>query len=175
MAEGAEGGACWARLFIGLWPDVAEREALLAHQRSWVWPPRAACTQAPRLHATLHFLGDVARERLPSMRAALRVPVNPFEMTFDRDELWPAGIAVLATTVPAPPLLDLHARLAQVLRVQGLRCERRPYRPHVTLARRAAGAVVPAEPPAIRWLVRGYELIESHPAAGRYEVLERYS
>jgi len=45
-------------------------------------------------------------------------------------------------------------------------------RPHVTLARKARGAVAPAQPFELRWPVRGYALMQS--AAGRYTPIARY-
>lgn len=171
MADAPDRAAV-ARLFIALWPDDAVREALVARQRAWHWPRGAARTAAPRLHATLHFLGDVARERLPALQDALRVPMGPFELTLDRDERWSGGLAVLAASQQPSELLDLHATLATVLQAQGLRSEHRPYRAHVTLARRAAGASPPATASPIRWAIDAYELVESRLPGG-YERLAR--
>jgi 2'-5' RNA ligase len=71
-------------------------------------------------------------------------------------------------------LATLHADLAALLRAQGLRVEARAFRPHVTLARHAQGAMPPAEPPAIEWAVRGYALVRSHSGAPlRYEPIAR--
>jgi 2'-5' RNA ligase len=54
----------------------------------------------------------------------------------------------------------------------GLTPEARAYRPHVTMARRANGAVVPASGPLIDWAVDRYALVESR--AGTYTVLKEY-
>jgi 2'-5' RNA ligase len=72
--------------------------------------------------------------------------------------------------VPAA-LEILHARLAETLRALGLPVEARPFRPHLTLARKAAGAVAPAAAPDIRWPVAGYSLVQS---AGGYRTLRHY-
>jgi 2'-5' RNA ligase len=72
-------------------------------------------------------------------------------------------------------LLQLHADLGHALRRLGLRTDERPYRPHVTLARRAVQAGPPARYPAFDWQVRGYALMESTgQAAQRYRVLQGY-
>lgn len=67
-------------------------------------------------------------------------------------------------------LLALHAALGRALQAEALRVDTRAYRPHLTLARRAAQAVLPAGP-ALRWPVRGWALVESGPQG--YRVLQR--
>ena len=72
-------------------------------------------------------------------------------------------------------LLALQQRLGAALRALGLPTETRPYRPHVTLARKAAGAALRCEPAPLRWRVRSHALVESRPGGrGGYIVLRRY-
>ena len=66
----------------------------------------------------------------------------------------------------------LPATLPQALRALALPVEPRPFRPHVTLARHASGAVPPVQPAVLHWPVRGYALVQS--AAGRYSPIARY-
>ena len=124
---------------------------------------------------TLHFIGPVARERLDSIAEALAVPTGSFELRFGRAELWPGGIAVLSPLGCPEGLRALHRRLGDALRTLGLPTEARPYRPHVTFARKAAGAALRHEPTTLRWRVRSHALVESRPGrAGGYVVLRRY-
>jgi 2'-5' RNA ligase len=59
--------------------------------------------------------------------------------------------------------------------VHGVPLEARPWQPHVTLARRAEGALAPDDGRALRWRVRGYVLVESRLGSnGGYRVLRRY-
>ena len=46
-----------------------------------------------------------------------------------------------------------------VLRAQGLPQEARPWRPHVTLARRAHGAATPHSFEPVEWTARSFELV----------------
>jgi 2'-5' RNA ligase len=163
------------RLFVALWPGPRSRDALFACREGWQWPPRAALVPHERLHLTLHFLGAVPRERLPVVGDGLALPLRPFGLAFGRAELWPHGIAVLCPQHTPEPLRQLHAALAEALTRLGLPPEVRAFRPHVTLARHAAGAVLPPELPAWRWPVRGYALVESvsRPTLA-YRVLRRY-
>ena len=164
------------RLFVALWPDAPARDALAAWQRAWTWPPGAALVPSERLHLTLHFLGNVALEQLPALTEGLRVPFEPFELHFGRAEVWPGGTAVLRPDHTAPALLGLHARLAAALAALGRPLESRRYKAHVTLARRAVGALPPPVPSKFGWRAgAGFVLVRSLPNGGGYEVLERFS
>lgn len=171
----APGTAPSLRLFTALWPPPAVRDALLALRDRWQWPAGAALVDAPKLHLTLHFLGGIQASRLPALVDGLALPMAHAELHVDpgRQRVWPGGIAVLELQVP-DTLRRLHARLAQSLSQLGLTVEARPWRPHVTFARKAAGAVPPAEAqPAPAWPVEGYALVRS--SGGRYDVLHRYA
>jgi RNA 2',3'-cyclic 3'-phosphodiesterase len=158
------------RLFIALWPDAAQRAALAARRDAWEWPPGAALVHADKLHVTLHFLGQVPAERVEAVRGGIALPMTPFELTLREPRVWHGGIAVLEADAP-PALLDLHVRLGLALDALGLPVEQRPYRPHVTLARKARGAVAPGAAP-VAWPVRDYALVVS--AGGEYAVMQRY-
>jgi 2'-5' RNA ligase len=153
-----------ARLFLALWPDPPMRDAL-----------RASPVHTDKLHLTLHFLGDQPRARLPELLDGFQVPFTPFDLHIDGAALWHNGIAVLAPTQAPQALLDLHARLAQALIELGLQPEGRSYRPHVTMARRAAGAGLPPPGQVLDWQADRYALVESRPGnGGGYTVLREY-
>jgi 2'-5' RNA ligase len=149
------------RLFVGLWPPDAVRDAIRAHMQRWTWPRSAAPVRADKLHMTLHFLGLVPDERVSALVPALDVGFEPFELNLDRPQLWSGGIAVLRTQATPPALRVLHDRLNQALGDLGLRAARQHLKPHVTVARRARGALPPPERDVIRWPVAEYHLIES--------------
>lgn len=162
-----------ARLFLALWPDDAVRDQLRAWRDAWTWPRGAAPVHTDKLHVTLHFLGNQPTARLPELLAGLQVPFSPFNLQFGRPALQRSGIAWIEPHTEPQGLLDLHARLSDALLALGLTPEARAYRPHVTMARRANGAVVPAAGPAIDWTVGSYALVESR--AGTYTVLKEYA
>jgi RNA 2',3'-cyclic 3'-phosphodiesterase len=163
------------RLFLALWPDDAVRDQLRAWRDAWTWPRGATPVHTAKLHVTLHFLGNVPSDRLPALLDGFAVPFTPFELRLGVPALWHNGIAVLAPHDPPQGLLDLHASLSQVLPGLGLQPEARAYRPHVTMARRAGGAAVPQDGPAIAWRVDRYALVESRPGdGGAYTVLRDY-
>jgi 2'-5' RNA ligase len=148
-----------ARLFVALWPDAQVRAALQAASAQWRWQPGAAIIPADRLHLTLHFLGDLPRERIPQLTRALELPFTPCALTLDRAALWHGGVAVLEPSVVPAPLGELRRALGAALRSLDIALETRRWRPHVTLARRAN-----AKPPQLApifWPLRGHVLAES--------------
>jgi len=167
---GAQGDT--TRLFLALWPDAAVRDQLRAWRDAWTWPRGAAPVPTDKLHVTLHFLGEQPSARLPEFLDAFQVPFAPFDLQFGRAELQRGGIAWIAPHGEPQGLLDLHARLSDALVALGLAPEARTYRPHVTMARRASGAVMPAAGPAIDWAISHYALVASR--AGSYTVLREY-
>lgn len=164
-----------ARLFVALWPDEpATLQALRGWQAAVRWPTSARPTAAANLHLTLHFIGAVPRERLAKVADALTVPAVTTSLTLSEWAVWPNGVAVLCPAEVPAALVDLHARLAERLRALQLPVDSRPWRPHATLARRAAGAAWNGPPPPpVAWPVRqGHVLAES---AGGYHLLRRYT
>jgi RNA 2',3'-cyclic 3'-phosphodiesterase len=162
------------RLFLALWPDAEVREQLRTWRDLWDWPRGASRVATDKLHLTLHFLGSQPSERLPEFIHRFGVAFSPFELELGVPTVWPGGIAVLEPPQPPRELLKLRADIGQVLLALGLSAEARAYRPHVTMSRRANGAVPPNTGPAIAWDVSSYALVESRPGAAGYTVLARY-
>ena len=163
------------RLFLALWPDARLRRRLAACRDAWRWPPGAKPVADETLHLTLHFIGAFARGRVAELAAALAaVAVAPMTLRPGRTEVWRGGVAVLRIEGD-PALLELHARLGEVVMNAGVALDARPFAPHVTLARRAARAEPPPRSPAFRWRPSSFVLVESIPGGpARYEVLERF-
>jgi 2'-5' RNA ligase len=165
-----------ARLFIALWPEPAVRDALREWRDGCAWPKSAAPVRTQQLHVTLHFLGNIARVRLPELVQGLGVRFAPFDLGLGHAELWRGGIAVLAPDVVPEPLLALHGALGGALERLGLPLEARPYRPHVTLARRAGRELAPIQGPPISWQIDGYALMESKVGDGaEYGIVQAYA
>jgi 2'-5' RNA ligase len=149
------------RLFIGLFPDAAVRDALAGWRDACTWPRSATPVATARLHMTLHFIGEVDAARVQELSDALPTDGFPFELHLARAVLWPHGVAVIEPDLAPAALLDLHAATRVVLQRLGLPVDPRPYRPHVTLARRADGAVLAANAAPIAWTVERYALMQS--------------
>lgn len=159
------------RLFVALWPTPSALHGLQRWGESWTWPAGSTRVPASRLHLTLHFVGDLPAARLPEVADGLAVPFRRFELTLDRAQCWPGGLAVAVPHEVPAGLVDLHDALAAALGGLGLAVEKRPFRPHVTLARRAHGARPPPGDAAIHWSAGGYLLVRSDRG---YHPLRRY-
>lgn len=147
-----------ARLFFALWPPPDTAAFIAGAARAAGGRP----VRQDALHLTLAFLGDVGEDD----RSALPEPdvtavAGGLTLELDRTGYWRRRrLAWLAPSTPPPVLLTLQSDLAGRLRSAGFALQRRPFRPHVTLARRAPGAP-PAPEPAIIWPVHEVVLVES--------------
>lgn len=129
------------------------------------------------LHLTLAFLGATPGERLVCLQEALQALTVP-SLTLKLDCLgyWPRPrILWLGTSRTPPALTALVVDLEQRLKGCGFSLERRPFRPHITLARRFSGPVPVVQPPHefLSWHIDKVTLVESlNKADGvHYQVL----
>lgn len=127
------------RLFLALWPGRTAQARAVACQSAQSWPAGTRLIAPEDLHVTLHFLGTVPCDRLPDLCTRLDVSPCQVAVTLNRLELWQKGVAALAAPAVPHALRELHERLAERLRLLGMPVDERPYRPHITLARHAAG------------------------------------
>ncbi|WP_395703006.1 RNA 2',3'-cyclic phosphodiesterase [Aquabacterium sp.] len=163
------------RCFVALMAPPAAQLQADAGRAAWLWPAGVRPLLGADLHLTLHFIGDVAAARLPALQAALgRVRQPPVPVTLDTPMLWRSGIAVLAGDA-TPALRALHQALAAALADAGFALETRPWRPHLTLARRAGGAGLPAGPQPLAWCAEAFTLAcRAEGTARRYRELARW-
>jgi 2'-5' RNA ligase len=110
---------------------------------------------------------------LTALVPALALPWPGCTLSLGDPVRWPHGLVVLPAPAPPAALLELHRALADRLMGLGLPVEQRPFRPHVTLARRAERAQLPSTAAPLRWRPTDYALVRSHPTTG-YHVLARY-
>lgn len=115
-------------------------------------PPRGVRPVRPaQMHLTLHFLGDVEDDRLAVLAEALaEVRHQPFTIAIQGTGVFPPRgrpSVLWAGVAESAPLAELHAGIAAASEACGLEVERRPYVPHVTLAR-----LTPAVPRA--WVAK---------------------
>lgn len=154
------------RLFIGLMADTGVQRALLRHQLTWSWPAGARLTPAAKMHLTLQFLGLVDEDMVEKFQNAFAaIRFQPFDLVLCRNGTFADNIAWVAPE-RSPSLVDLHQMVTSATREVGI-VANEEWTPHVTLARRAAGALQPAVSPAINWLVREVGLVLSEGGSYR--------
>jgi 2'-5' RNA ligase len=167
------------RLFFALWPDEPVRQALSGWAQACREGSQGRLVRRENLHATLAFLGEVDRSRLPQLRSlAHALAAGRFELVLERIGYWPHNRIVYAAPAAMPvPLSALAAALALRLSRAGFRTEERPYFAHVTLLRAARRAPPGVRPAPLRWPVDSIALVESRRDAGDlvYRPLEHWT
>ncbi len=154
------------RLFFALWPDDRASLGLAAAVRDLVPQGNGRLQRPDQWHVTLEFLGDVPESRLPAVidagGAAASAVAPACEIVFDRLEYWkrPQVLCLVAGSIPEPLKALVHA-LRSELQLRGFTPELRPFRAHVTLARRVLQAPPPGPLAPLLWPVRGVSLVQS--------------
>jgi 2'-5' RNA ligase len=167
------------RLFFALWPPESQREVLAQACEGLPGVP-GRWTRPPDLHLTLVFVGAVDAHLFGCVAAAGDdIALEPFELRLERICGWSKQALWVAEIAKAPSaLLHLVSQLQQNLLVCGLEPEKRPYRPHLTLARKAP-PIMPTPlnlPSHLHWRVNDFVLVASRPRQGAsYQVLRRWS
>lgn len=93
------------------------------------------------LHLTLKFLGDVREDHLEAIKAGLQAAVRDqpaFEIGIEGLGMFPDASkprAVWLGIQGAAPLTQIHHQLDQALQEEVTRPEKRPFSPHLTIAR----------------------------------------
>lgn len=160
------------RLFFALWPTDAERPVLARDVAPLAAHAGGRPVPAANLHVTLVFLGRVPDSQLADLTAVGGAqPWRATTLCFNRVD-WCARAAawVLGIGAPPPALVDYQAQLQRSLVARGFRPDERPYRPHMTIARKVRVAPAAPEPPGLHWRPSRVALCESvpDPAGSRY-------
>jgi 2'-5' RNA ligase len=151
------------RLFFALWPPKEVAGALHAWAQAAQAVTGGRVTREATIHLTLAFLGDVEGERVAALlECARRVRCGPFDLRIDEGRWWAHnGIVWAGPSVLPEPLRDLAAQLDGALKAGGFRTEKREFKAHVSLVRRAeTGAVLPALEP-VDWRAEEFVLVRS--------------
>ncbi|MDY0309026.1 MAG: RNA 2',3'-cyclic phosphodiesterase [Castellaniella sp.] len=181
VAAGPEHGAPGRRLFFALWPDAEDAEIL----SGWARRAHALCggrvMRPDTLHLTLAFLGAVPHERVADLVALLdEATLMGGMLRLDRYGRFRGPRIVWAgPTTPAPWLNALHGWLWRALVRRGFDRPAEPFRPHVSLLRRAGPGDLDALPPPepLDWTPRRCVLVASapRPEGSCYDILAERS
>jgi RNA 2',3'-cyclic 3'-phosphodiesterase len=139
-------------------------------------------TSAANMHVTLSFLGSVdpaLRERIEQSLSLVQAP--RLRLSLDGVDCFVHAGVMLAKVQPSPALLALAEQVAASLEACGFPRERRPYQPHVTLARSKArislAASISGNPVFRQAFEAGeFRLYESvtRPDGAQYQVLRAF-
>jgi len=167
------------RLFFALLPLEAERSALAEAVEPAVRSVEGRAVPPGNYHVTLAFLGSVDAGRLTQLEllcstvAASCAAPPPLAFTalahWERSEILAA-----VCTDESPVLLELTRALRCALVAAGFSPDLKPFRAHVTVARKVRGAQPRALAAGVRWSCAALALMESR-SGGRgsvYSVVE---
>lgn len=178
MAE-APAGAGRARVFYALWPDAALASRMATHAERLEAALGGRASRTATLHLTLVFLGEVDTGELARLAAPPpQVRAPRFHLRLDRCGAWPHnGIGWLAPSTLPAALAGLQANLSQWVESMGFALEKRAFRPHVTVVRRARGSMAEAAMEPLDWPVQDWVLVRSRlsPEGAGYEPLARFA
>jgi len=132
------------RLFFALQPAHEQNVALAGQVESLLALLEAQRVPPENFHATLCFIGAVAEERLPQLiSAAGRIRGRQATLRFDALEYWRIPRIICATAGEdrvSTPACELAVRLAAATVEAGFTPDIKPFRAHVTLARKVHSA-----------------------------------
>lgn len=189
--DGAASAASEAtrRVFFALWPDEAQRAALMRATAKAVRACGGRPVAAANLHVTLCFVGSVPVMRVAELGAVARqvatsrsTPAAPVTLDFQHLEHWArpqllCALAAAPESAQTPAAPDLARALGDAAQAAGFSPDLKPFRAHVTLARKVVKAHPEDRIRPVRWEFTAFALIESRTlAAGPvYSVVESYA
>jgi len=166
------------RLFFALWPNNQVRQSIIDLLPAVPVSGNCRITQPEDLHITLHFIGRVTYEVKDCLHHAARaIKSKPFFVNLDcLGNFNKAKICWMGCQARPVELMLLHDKLGESLVNCGYQIESRPYKPHVTLARKCATPINSIQDFVIPWFVEEFALIESIPVSRgvSYQVIEKY-
>jgi 2'-5' RNA ligase len=171
------------RLFFALWPGEEGREALAHATAKAVRHSGGRAVPPANLHVTLAFLGSVLQRHVPEVKqlgtraAADRPQQRLLELRFESLAHWPRQQILCAVAAEENPMASaLAAALKDAAAAAGFTPDLKPFRTHVTLARKVSHAPRECTLREILWRFGGFALIDSRTESQGpvYSVLESY-
>lgn len=151
-----------ARLFFALWPND-EIRTQLDNVAKQFRKENIKLIKESNLHITLEFLGEVSdRDKEELIEKINKIHHEPFDIKLTRVGWWrKPQILWIGTTHIQKPLLKLVKSIRKCVKQQGLKTDKREYKPHVTIARKVKQVFVPKETFHIDWHVESFVLVIS--------------
>jgi 2'-5' RNA ligase len=184
LTSGAAASERTQRLFFALWPEEQARAALAHATAKAVRHSGGRPVPAANLHVTLAFLGAVQERRIGELRqlaesqAAAFTRAQPITLRFDHFDYFRRAqvVCALAAAEDSAAVQPLASALQDASAAAGFNPDLKPFRAHVTVARKVTHATVPAALRPVVWEFSAFALVSSRTeAAGPvYSVVESY-
>lgn len=156
------------RVFFAIWPDdkAQKQLAALVERLQAESPCSGRRIEPENIHLTLVFVGEVDSGKLAALCRVADGIKGPGACTFDVviEEIlyWKHNRIVCAVTRKIPlELMSLVSALQDALSAAGFLIERRAYRPHITLMRRASCRTLPELAEPVAWRAIEWMLVKS--------------
>ena len=174
------------RVFFALWPTEAQRNALADATLAAVSSSGGRPVPSLSLHTTLSFLGSVPERRIQDLGSIARSVASaasasgavPLVLKFDQVEYWkkPHILCVVAQG-ESPLVLALADALAKETAGAGFNPDLKPFRPHVTLARKVSRPTPTTDMDPVVWRFTEFALVESRtePGGSAYRVVASFA
>jgi 2'-5' RNA ligase len=183
-------GAPTRRLFFALWPDAGQRAALLHATAKIVRHCGGRGVAEANLHLTLAFLGSVPESRVRELspiarRVAAGLPADaaPLAVSLTALDHWARAQVLVVLEREEEPCGAPSAHVSKLARLLttetaagGFSPDLKPFRAHVTVARKVARAPSALEMRPVLWSFDAFALVESRtlPEAPVYSVVESF-
>jgi RNA 2',3'-cyclic 3'-phosphodiesterase len=173
-------------LFFALWPDHALQVALADATESVVLASGGRPMPPENFHLTLAFVGSVPESSVAKVEAvghqvAAELERSPVQLALDAIEYWKKAKVVCATaSAPRGAGVRLADALATALKSRltaaGFTPDLKPFRAHVTLARKVPRRCGDHTIQSVLWSFKEFVLVESRTEAegSVYRVLESF-
>jgi len=184
------------RLLFALWPDESIRAALGRASHEAVQASGGRPVPSSNFHVTLAFLGSVPERLIPELaliarsvvavefatRSARNTGRSILQLTFDRIEFWrkPKLLCALAREASETRSTSAPSELAELLKERlssaGFRPDLKPFRAHVTLARKVPHGSREQPMHSVTASFTSFALIDSRttPEGSVYSVVESW-
>jgi len=176
------------RVFFALWPSEEQQTALVGAARSALQAEGGRLVPAVNFHVTLVFVGSVAEARMQDLfkiaeqvsgaaRSSGEFGWDPLQLPFDAVEYWRKAKLLCATAgMPSAAAGALSAALKTRLLTGGFAPDLKPFRAHVTLARKVPHATGDHTMQSVLWSFTGFALVESRTESDGsvYTVLQTF-
>jgi len=165
------------RLFFALWPDDKTRQQI--NDVIEALPSKVGRRVTPEnIHITLAFLGSVRDEVTECLQDQAKIiRADGFKLSLDSLD-WrkkPQFVWLAPSFVP-DELTNLVMQINKAANDCGIKLEDRPYKPHITLLRKAKRKIPENSFRTINWNVESFVLAQSvtHPEGVSYTVLNSW-
>ncbi len=167
-----------ARVFFALVPPVSLQRTLGELAQVVAQRVHGRPVLAENIHATLAFIGAWPLSEVATLhRIGAQLNVAPSRVTLDvLSSFRRAGVAWIGASVVPASLLDVVRTLGAELATIGVELDERPFRLHLTLARKCRDAHRREAAGPFDWDVDDVALMRSdtHGDGARYTVLARW-